>query len=124
MRPIRLTTLLLLAGLSVTAAAQAPALNKAPQGFTALFNGKDLTGWRGRQGDYNVYTEAKLTTDEKAAKQVAWNTDRDLHWSVDAAKGEIVSDGRGVFLATVKDYTDFEVYVDWLMVSHNGDSGI
>ena len=29
-----------------------------------------------------------------------------------------------VCLATNKDYSDFEFYVDWLMVSHNGDSGI
>ena len=44
--------------------------------------------------------------------------------SVDTAKGEIVSDGKSVHLATAKDYGDFELYVDWLMVSHNGDSGI
>jgi len=46
------------------------------------------------------------------------------HWRVDQDKGEIVSDGRGVYLTTAKDYGDFELYVDWLMVSHNGDSGI
>jgi hypothetical protein len=99
-------------------------LNQAPAGFTNLFNGKDLSGWRGRQGDYNVYTEAALSKDEQAAKQVQWNTDRDLHWRVDPAKGELVSDGHGVFLTTAKDYGDFELFVDWLMVSHNGDSGV
>ena len=46
------------------------------------------------------------------------------HWRVDQAKGEIVSDGHGVYLTTGKDYGDFEFCVDWLMVSHNGDSGI
>ena len=46
------------------------------------------------------------------------------HWRVDQAKGEIVSDGHGVYLTTAKDYGDFEFYVDWLMVSHNGDSGV
>src|SRR5262245_20948437 len=91
--------LLVIAGLSVSATARL-AQNQAPRGFTSLFNGKDLTGWRGRQGDYNVYTEAKLTPEEKAAKQTQWNADRDLHWSVDTAKGELVSDGKGVFLAT------------------------
>jgi hypothetical protein len=99
-------------------------LNRAPQGFTAIFNGRDLTGWRGRQADYSPHVEATLSRDELAAKQVQWNADRDLHWRVDAAKGEIVSDGHGVFLATEKDYKDFELSVDWLMVSHNGDSGI
>jgi Domain of Unknown Function (DUF1080) len=99
-------------------------LNQAPAGFTNLFNGKDLSGWRGRQMDYSPHLEALLTKEELAAKQVEWNADRDMNWSVDTAKGEIVSNGHGVFLATNKDYSDFEFYVDWLMVSHNGDSGI
>jgi hypothetical protein len=62
--------------------------------------------------------------EELAAKQAEWNADRDKHWRVDAAKGEIVSDGLGVHLATARDYGDFELYADWLMVSANGDSGI
>jgi hypothetical protein len=99
-------------------------LNRAPAGFTALFNGKDLSGWRGRQGTYSPHAEALLPKEELAAKQVQWNSERDLHWSVDAAKGEIVSDGKSVHLATARDFGDFELYVDWLMVSHNGDSGI
>src|SRR5215469_79856 len=99
-------------------------LNHAPPGYTNLFNGKDLSGWRGRQQDYSPYVEAKLTPGELADKQAQWNADKDQHWSVDTAKGEIVSDGHGVFLATNKNYGDFEMYVDWLMVSHNGDSGI
>jgi hypothetical protein len=118
----RLLTTVLIAALAcgaVEAQKQLP-----PEGFTNLFNGTDLTGWRGRRGDYNVYTEAKLTPDEKASMQTQWNTDRDLHWSVDAVKGELVSDGKGVFLATARDYADFELYVDWLMVSNNGDSGV
>ena len=31
------------------------------------------------------------------------------HWSVDADKGEIVSDGKGVYLTTDKDYGDFDM---------------
>ena len=103
---------------------QERSLNRPPEGFTTLFNGKDLSGWRGRQPNYSPHAEALLSKEELAAKQVQWNTERDLHWSVDAAKGEIVSDGRSVHLATAKDFGDFELYVDWLMVSHNGDSGI
>ena len=95
-----------------------------PKGFTTLFNGKDLTGWRGRQPNYNPAEEAKLPKAELAAKQAEWNTARDLHWKVDADKGEIVSDGQSPHLATAKDYGDFEFHVDWLMVSHNGDSGV
>ena len=95
-----------------------------PKGFSSLFNGKDLTGWRGRQTNYNPVEEAKLPKEELAKKQAEWNTARDAHWKVDTAKGEIVSDGESPHLATAKDYGDFEFLVDWLMVSKNGDSGI
>jgi len=106
----------------VTLAGTAP--QQPPKGFTNLFNGKDLAGWRGRQPNYNPAEEAKLPKAELAAKQAEWNTGRDLHWKVDTAKGEIVSDGQSPHLATAKDYGDFEFHVDWLMVSHNGDSGV
>ena len=43
---------------------------------------------------------------------------------MDVAKGEIVSDGNSPHLATMNDYGNFEMWVDWLMVSPNGDSGI
>lgn len=99
-------------------------LNQPPEGFTNLFDGKDLTGWRGRQQDYSPYAEAKLSADERAEKQKQWNADMAKHWRVDADKGEIVSDGHGVYLTTDKDYGDFDLWIDWLMVSHNGDSGI
>ena len=113
---------LLIAGalmIAAPAAAQTP-----PAGFSSLFNGKDLTGWRGRQPNYNPAEEAKLSPEARAEKQAQWNTDRDAHWRVDAAKKEIVSDGSSPHLATAKDYGDFEFHVDWLMVSANGDSGI
>jgi hypothetical protein len=108
----------------VNIAAQNRQPNQPPPGFVTLFNGKDLSGWRGRQPNYSPYDQAKLSPAELAAKQAAWNAERDQHWRVDVAKGEIVSDGNSPHLATVKDYGDFEMYVDWLMVSPNGDSGI
>ena len=86
--------------------AQAPA-PKAPAGFTVLFNGKDLSGWLGRPGGggvFSPYVEAKFTPEEREAKRKEWNADRDLHWSVDSATGELVSDGKGVHLATEKPY--------------------
>jgi hypothetical protein len=111
----------LLAGvmLAAPAGAQTP-----PAGFTSLFNGKDFSGWRGRQPNYNPAEEAKLSKEALAEKQAQWNKERDAHWRVDAEKKEIVSDGQSPHLATVKDYGDFEFHVDWLMVSPNGDSGI
>ncbi len=101
-----------------------PQTPQVPKGFTSLFNGKDLTGWRGRQPNYNPVEEAALAPEALATKQAEWNAARDLHWKIDVAKREIVSDGESPHLATAKDYGDFEFYVDWLMVSHNGDSGV
>ena len=34
-----------------------------PKGFTSLFNGKDLSGWRGRQPNYNPAVETELPKD-------------------------------------------------------------
>ena len=112
--------------LVATAAAQSvsPA---PPAGFTSLFNGKDLRGWRGRPGGggvFSPYVEAKFTPEERASKQAEWNSDRDLHWRADSAKGEIVSDGKGVHLATEKAYGDFEFRVDWMLTQPCGDSGV
>jgi hypothetical protein len=113
-----------LAMMSSDPLAQNRPLNQAPAGFTRLFNGRDLSGWRGRQPNYSPHEQAGLSPAELAEKQKAWNAQRDLHWRVDAAKGEIVSDGNDPHLATERDYGDFELWIDWLMVSPNGDSGI
>lgn len=123
MKSIAASILILMIACTVSAQ-EKNAIRKPPSGFTSLFNGKDLGGWRGRQPNYDPREEAKLTPDERAAKQAQWNTARDQHWRVDADKQEIVSDGQSPHLATAKDYGDFEFHVDWLMVSPNGDSGI
>lgn len=108
----------------VHAQAKAPAAKK---GFTTLFNGKDLSGWRGRPGGggvFSPYVEAKFTPEERDAKKTEWNADRDTNWSVDAATGDLVSNGHGVHLATEKVYGDFEFLVDWKLTAPCGDSGI
>lgn len=105
----------------------APAAAKVPAGFTSLFNGKDLEGWRGRPGGggvFSPYTEEKFTPEERTAKQAEWNADRDKNWSVDTANHEVVSNGHGVHLATIKPYGDFEFWVDWKLTQPDGDSGI
>jgi hypothetical protein len=124
MRHVRLAAFAVLALVAVTVNGQNRPLNTPPQGFTALFNGKDLTGWRGRKPNFDPRVEAQFSATEKTALQNIWNAERDLHWKVDVAKGEIVSDGNSPHLATEKNYGDFEMWVDWLMVSPNGDSGI
>jgi hypothetical protein len=127
MTHVRSAVALILAVVTCGVAAQSsarPEKPAVPKGFTKLFNGKDLNGWRGRQPNYNPAEEAKLSPEARTEKQTQWNAERDKHWRVDAAKAEIVSDGQSPQLATAKDYGDFEIYVDWLMVSHNGDSGV
>src|ERR1039457_2616438 len=103
--------LLVTVGLQAALPQERP-FNQAPAGFTALFNGKDLTGWRGRQPDYYPRAEAALSKEEAAAEQAEWNAGRDLHWKVDAAKGELVSDVQRPHLVTDKHSGDFEMYVD------------
>ena len=108
-------------------AAAQPAPPAARPGFTTLFNGKDLSGWRGRPGGggvFSPYVEAKFTPEERAAKQAEWNADRDKHWRDDAATGELVSDGHGVHLATITPYGDFEFLADWKFTTPGADSGI
>ena len=119
--------LVALAGLMALTAEAQPVSSAPPAGFKSLFNGKDLAGWRGRPGGggvFSPYVEAKFTAEERAAKQAEWNADRDLHWRADPAKGEIVSDGKGVHLATEKAYGDFELRVDWMLTQPCGDSGV
>ncbi len=94
-------------------------LNTPPKGFKALFNGKDLTGWKGLVG--NPKSRAKMSEDELAAAQAKADEDMRSHWKVQ--DGALVFDGKGHSLCTAKDYGDFELYVDW-KIEKGGDSGI
>jgi hypothetical protein len=93
--------------------------NTPPKGFVALFNGKDLTGWKGLVGDPN--TRAQMSPDELAKRQAKADEDMRAHWK--AIDGVLVFDGKGQNLCTAKDYGDFELYVDWKILP-GGDSGI
>ena len=92
-----------------------------PPGFVSLFNGTDLSGWRGRP-HIDPRLEAAGSESERATRQRMWNADLAEHWT--AKDGVIVNDGRGVFLSTSRDYGDFELLVDWKLVDPCGDSGI
>lgn len=95
--------------LSPAAWAQQP-----PPGFTALFNGKDLTGWHGCP-----HLDPKEVVDD--AKQTQWNEDMRKHWTVkDSA---LVNDGHGVYLTTDKEYGDIEMLIEYKTVA-KADSGI
>ncbi len=95
-----------------------PKDNTPPQGFTALFNGKDLTNW---QGLVELPQRAKLSPEELAQKQKEANEKYLPHWTVE--DGVLVYDGKGQSLQTAKDYGNFELYVDW-KIPPKGDSGI
>ena len=104
---------------TATADTNADTKNVAPEGFTALFNGKDLTGWKGLVK--NPKERAKMTPEQLAAEQVKEDDSMRQHWKVQ--DGALVFDGKGKALCTAKDYGDFEMYVDW-KIEKGGDSGI
>ncbi len=94
-------------------------LNKPPRGFTALFNGENLDGWKGLVGDPK--SRAEMSAEELATAQEAADERMRAHWSVQ--DGALVFDGQGDSLCTAKDYGDFEMLVDWKIMAE-GDSGI
>ena len=91
-----------------------------PKGFTALFNGKDLTGWRG--GDTFDHRKWLAMPDaERAKRNEEWTADMRKHWTVE--NDEFVNDGLGKYATTEKDYGDFELLIDYKTVA-KADSGI
>jgi len=94
-------------------------LNAPPEGFTALFNGEDLSGWKGLVA--NPVKRAKMSPEELAEAQAKADERMRAHWKVE--DGALVFDGKGDSLCTAKDYADFEFLVDW-KIKPKGDSGI
>lgn len=118
---MRITSLSgLLAFALLTGCATMNRANNPPAGFTALFNGTDLTGWRGGDTfDHRKYLE--MPEDKRAEQDAKWTEDMRKHWSVQ--NGELVNDGNGKYATTTKDYGDFELFVDYKTVP-KADSGI
>jgi hypothetical protein len=92
--------------------------NTPPPGFTALFNGKDLTGW---QGLVELPQRSKLTPVQLAVARENANAKYLPHWMV--RNGILHYDGKGQSLQTAKDYRNIELWVDW-KIGKRGDSGI
>jgi len=87
-------------GAAAESSAAATGKVKPPPGFTALFNGADLSGWRG--GD--TFDHRKLLAmpaAERAAQIAQWTESMKTHWRVEA--GELVNDGQGAYASTEKD---------------------
>src|SRR6266850_354420 len=100
-----------------------PKDNQPPEGFVALFNGKNLNGWKGLLAgpNDNPSKRAKLSAEDLAGEQAKADEGMRQHWK--AENGEIVFDGKGASLCTIKDYANFELLVDW-KIPPKGDSGI
>jgi HEAT repeat protein len=98
------------------------ALNQPPDGFIALFNGKDLIGWKGLAGEGgNPLSRMNMSDEELMKAQMEADASMHIHWKVE--DGILVFDGKGSHLCTAKDYGDFEMLVDW-KIGPGGDSGI
>ena len=120
-----------------------------PEGFRALFNGKDLKGWHGdnphttakavknavstatkpeeakpdKDAEAKV-DEAAVATAQAEAKEASIASQQEefnAHWSVD--NGELVNDGHGPYSTTDEEFGDIEFHIDYKTVA-KADSGI
>ena len=94
--------------------------NKPPNGFTALFNGKNLRGWKGL-AHKNANQRRSLEGEALEMAQAKADETMRKHWSIE--NGVLTYDGAGQSLCTEKDYGDFELYLDW-KIPPGADSGI
>jgi hypothetical protein len=83
---------------AVRPAAEPTGDTKIPKGFTALFNGKDLNGWKVHNGKMDV-------------------------WGADDKGILFVQGGGGGWLMTEKEYGDFELMLEFKMPKM-GNSGV
>lgn len=107
-------------GCSTSASDKGSSAAKPPAGFVALFNGQDLTGWRG--GDTFDHRKLLAMSEADRAAQIAkWTATMTAHWRVE--NGVLINDGFGAYATTEKDYGDFELRLEYRTVPR-ADSGI
>ena len=99
---------------------------EAPEGFTSLFNGKDLSGWRGitREEKFNdPFVRREMPAAKRKELQAKADDLMKKHWHV--RDGALFFDGLegGYSIAAAKDYGNFEVIADWRLLRVYGDSG-
>ncbi|MDR2928700.1 MAG: DUF1080 domain-containing protein [Cytophagaceae bacterium] len=93
------------------------------EGFVSIFNGKDLTGWKGLVE--NPIARTKMTAAQLSKAQL--KADEQMHSDWKAADGLLVFDGAGYNnICTTKPYSNFEMYIDWKLDAHGTepDAGI
>jgi 3-keto-disaccharide hydrolase len=108
-----------LASLALASGTQAQ-LAQPPQGFTALFNGNDLSSWHG-MAHFDPRKLRAMSEEERSKKRSADMEDFKKHWTIE--NGDLVNDGNGVYATTDKDYGDIELLIDYKTVAQ-ADSGI
>lgn len=91
----------------------------AGEGFVPMFNGKDLSGWKGLVAD--PIKRAKMDAATLKKEQEKADAVMREGWSV--KDGLLVFNGHGSNLCTDKKYGDFEMFVDW-KITKDGDAGI
>lgn len=91
-------------------------------GFVSLFNGKDLTGWKGLVANPLKRAEMKPA----ALKSAQLKADEVMRAGWSAVNGELVFNGKGDNICTEKHYGDFEMYIDWKLdpAGKEADAGI
>lgn len=113
-----LTTLLIGLGFFLTAAQTSRADEpKPPNGFRAIFNGTDLSGWHG----LNPHKAAKIKGEARDAKLAEMRAEFTEHWRVE--DGELVNDGHGPYATSDEAFGDFELRLEYKTVA-GADSGI
>lgn len=88
-------------------------------GFENLFNGTDLTGWKGLVA--NPIARSKMSAQQLSEAQTKADAKIKTDWIV--KDGLLVFTGHGDNLCTQKQYGDFELFVDW-KITEKGDAGI
>ncbi len=106
--------------LLVTVVPTSAAEPQPPKGFTALFNGKDLTGWHGCP-QIDPSKLAAMPGNEAVVLGGRWMADALARWKVE--NGELVNDGKGVYLTTDQEFGDVELLIEYKTVP-KADSGI
>lgn len=90
---------------------------KPPEGFRAIFNGRDLTGWYG----LNPHDGAKLTGEKKDANLAKQRAEFSQYWKVE--NGELINGGHGPYATTDEEFGDMELRLEYQTVA-KADSGI
>ena len=94
--------------------------DEIPAGFTPIFNGKDLAGWYGMP-HFDPRKYFAMSETEKKAYRDSQQAELVKHWTVQ--NGELVNDGFGPYATSDKNYSDYELVIDYKTVA-KADSGI